>query len=335
MLCLISAESRVQKAHPLRELKRIADEGLRVLGRTFERMYADSGRPSVPPERLLKALVLQALYSIRSERQLCEQLEYNLLFRWFLDMDMTEPAFDASTFSRNRDRLLRHRVAARFFDAIRIQGADLMSHEHFTVDGTMLEAWGSLKSFQPNDADQVDSNGWADFRGSSRSNETHESKTDPESRLWRKGKGREAKLSFMGHALMENRNGLLVGLQVSRASGFAERRIALEQLQANVRSARATVGADRGYDTRDFVAGCRAMNVTPHVSQHQSGRQSSIDGRTVRHIGYRMSQCIRKRIEPIFGWRRYRGVARTQLVVHIAGATYNLLRIANLRRAAA
>src|SRR5678809_144690 len=196
MVCLVSPESRVPRDHPLRGLKKLADEALRGLGRIFNRMYAKTGRPSVPPERLLKALLLQALYSIRSERQLCEQLQYNLLYRWFLDMDMLEPAFDASTFSRNRDRLLDHEVAARFFVAIRDQGAGLMSHEHFTVDGTMLEAWASLKSFRPKDEDDNDGNGWGDFSGQSRSNQTHESKTDPDAKLWRKGNGREACLLY-------------------------------------------------------------------------------------------------------------------------------------------
>jgi transposase len=342
MLCLVSPESRVPQDHPLRDLKKLADEALRALGRTFNRMYAKTGRPSVPPERLLKALLLQALYSIRSERQLCEQLEYNLLYRWFLDMDMMEPAFDASTFSRNRDRLLDHEVAVRFFVAIRDQGIGLMSHEHFTVDGTMLEAWASLKSFRPKDDDDSDSNGWGDFSGQSRSNQTHESKTDPEAKLWRKGKGREAKLSFLGHALMENRHGLLVDLRVSEASGFAERKVALELLEEHAAGdRRATVGADRAYDTRDFVRSCRELAVTPHVAQNQSRRRSAIDHRTVRHVGYRISQTIRKRVEPIFGWlksvgglrrSRYRGLPRTQLAAYIAGAAYNLLRIANLRR---
>lgn len=344
MVCLVSPESRVPRDHPLRDLKKLADEALRGLSRIFNRMYAKTGRPSVPPERLLKALLLQALYSIRSERQLCEQLEYNLLYRWFLDMDMLEPAFDASTFSRNRDRLLDHEVAARFFVAIRDQGAGLMSHEHFTVDGTMLEAWASLKSFRPKDDDDNDGNGWGDFSGQSRSNQTHESKTDPDAKLWRKGNGREAKLSFLGHALMENRHGLLVDLRVSQASGFAERKVALDLLSEHASGCgRATVGADRGYDTSDFVRSCRQLAVTPHVAQNQSRRRSAIDDRTVRHIGYRISQTIRKRVEPIFGWlktvgglrrSRYRGLPRTQLAAYIAAAAYNLLRIANLRRLA-
>ena len=221
-------------------------------------MYAESGRPSVPPERLLKSSLLIALYSVRRERQFCEQLEYNLLFRWFLDMDMLEPAFDASTFSKNRERLMEHDVAAAFFFAIRVEAADLMSREHFSVDGTMLEAWASMKSFRPKHDEAGDNNGWGDFRGRRRSNETHESKTDPEARLLRKGRGREAKLCYLGHALMENRHGLLVDLRVSEANGYAERELALTMLSEHV-DRRASVGADRGYDTRDFVARCRQL----------------------------------------------------------------------------
>ena len=254
MLCLISADSRVPKDHPLRKVKALADVALKRLGPVFDAMYAQRGRPSVPPERLLKGMLLIALYSVRSERQFCEQLDYNLLFRWFLDMDMVQEAFDASTFSRNRQRLLSHEVAAKFFDAVRQQGTDLMSDEHFSVDGTLLEAWASMKSFRPKDESRGDSNGWSDFRGQKRSNQTHESKTDPESRLARKGNGREAKLSFMGHALMENRHGLLVDVRVSEANGFSERHVALEMLRGR---RRATVGADRGYDTKDSPSSWR------------------------------------------------------------------------------
>lgn len=343
MLCLVSPESRVPRDHPLRGIKTLADQALRRLGRLFDAMYADGGRPSVPPERLLKGQLLLALYSIRSERQLCEQLEYNLLFRWFLDMDMLEPAFDASTYSRNRERLMAHEVAARFFAAVRTEGAALMSEDHFSVDGTLLEAWASLKSFRPKDEDdgKRDHNGWGDFRGQTRSNQTHESKTDPEARLARKGSGREAKLAYSGHALMENRNGLLVDLCVAEANGHAERKTALAMLGQRRRKRRLTVGADRGYDTRDFVADCRELGVTPHVAQHQSARRSSaIDQRTARHPGYGISQTIRMRIESIFGWlktiagcrrTRFRGLRCTQFAAHLAGTAYNLLRIARLR----
>lgn len=341
MLCLISPESRVPREHPLRDIKRLCDAALRELSPIFDAMYAEIGRPSVPPERLLKSMLLIALYSIRSERQYCEQLEYNLLFRWFLDMDMIEEAFDASTFSRNRERLMEHEVAAMFFATVREQASDLMSREHFSTDGTLLQAWASLKSFRPKDSDDDDNNGWGGFRGQPRSNDTHESKTDPEAKLARKGHGQEAKLCFAGHALMDNRNGLLVDLQVSEANGSAERETALSMLQEHA-SEGATVGADRGFDTRDFVRRCREAGVTPHVAQFENARRSSaIDARTTRHAGYSMSQRIRKRIEQVFGWiktvggmrrTRFRGRRRTQLAAYFVGAAYNLLRIAKLRR---
>ena len=344
MLCLVSPESRVPRAHPIRDIKRLADQALRRLSPVFDRMYAETGRPSVPPERLLKSLLLIALYSVRSERQYCEQLQYNLLFRWFLEMDLLEEAFDASTFSRNRERLMKHEVAAHFFAAVREEASELMSGEHFSADGTLLEAWASMKSFRPKGEDDGDGNGWGDFRGQKRSNETHESKTDPEAKLMRKGNGREAKLCFMGHALMENRHGLLVDLQVSEANGFAERETALSMLGEHA-AARATVAADRGYDTKDFVQRCREKQVVPHVAQHQNERRNSaIDGRTTRHIGYELSQRIRMRIESIFGWiktvgglrrTRYRGRRRTQLAAYFVGAAYNLLRVAKLSRSTA
>jgi transposase len=341
MLCLVSPESKVPADHPLRPIKRLAEQALRKLSVVFDEMYADSGRPSVPPERLLKGLLLIALYSIRSERQFCEQLDYNLLFRWFLDMDMTEPAFDASTFSRNRERLMAHEVAALFFAAVRDQGGELMSREHFSVDGTLLEAWASLKSFRPKgEDDDGDGNGWGQFRGQKRSNETHESKTDPESKLARKGDGQAAKLSFCAHALMENRNGLLVNLLVTEANGTAERDAAIEMLAEQAGDSRVTLGADKGYDTRDFVARCREHGVTPHVAKNEHARRrSAIDARTTRHIGYELSQRVRKRVEQIWGWMkttgglrktRYRGVRRTQLAAYFIGSAYNLLRIAKL-----
>ena len=344
MLCLLSPESAVPADHPLRAIRALADEALRSLSREFNRMYAKTGRPSVPPERLLKGQLLIALYSIRSERQLCEQLNYNLLFRWFLGMDMLERGFDATTYSQNRERLMDHEVAARFFSAVRDQAQGLMSRDHFTVDGTLIEAWASIKSFRPRDEDDHDHNGWGDFRGQRRSNETHASTTDPESRLMRKGSGQPAKLSYMGHALVENRHGLLVELQLSSANGYAEREIACDMLSAANRSARSTVGADRGYDTRTFVDDCRAIGVTPHVAQHQTRRRSAIDERTTRHPGYAMSQKIRKRIEQVFGWAktigglrrtRYRGLRRTQFTAYLVGAAYNLIRIARLRSAPA
>lgn len=343
MICLVSPETSVPMDHPIRALKALADAALGELSVVFEAMYARTGRPSVPPERLLKGQLLIALYSIRSERQLCEQLEYNLLYRWFLDMDMLESAFDASTYSRNRERLMAHEVASAFFVAVREQADDLMSHEHFSVDGTLLEAWASLKSFRPKDEEDGDSdnNGWGDFRGQRRSNDTHASKTDPESRLMRKGNGQPAKLSFMGHALVENRHGLLVDLRASTATGYAEREVAVKMMDDHHRTARSTLGGDRGYDTRDFVEKCRQLAITPHVAQNTTRRKSAIDLRTTRHVGYSISQRLRMRIEQVFGWAktigglrrsRYRGLQRTQFHTHLVGAAYNLLRITKLRR---
>jgi len=343
MICLVSPETSVPQDHPIRAIKKVADTALAMLANVFEQMYAATGRPSVPPERLLKGQLLIALYSIRSERQLCEQLQYNLLFRWFLDMDMLELAFDASTYSRNRDRLMKHDVAAVFFAAIRDQGRDLMSPEHFSVDGTLIEAWASLKSFRRKDEDKDDgdNNGWGDFRGQRRSNETHESKTDPDARLMRKGNGQPAKLSFIGHALVENRHGLLVDLRVSTATGKAEREVAIDMLDDHERHVRATLGADRAYDTRNFVDECRDLGVTPHVAQNTTNRRSAIDRRTTRHVGYSISQRLRMRIEQVFGWgktigglrrTRLRGLASTQFGTYLIGAAYNLLRITNLRR---
>jgi transposase len=344
MLCLMSLEERVPKDHPLRGIKKLADEALGTLSNRFDRMYARGGRPSVPPERLLKAMLLIALYSVRSERQFCEMLQYNLLFRWFLDMDMVEEAFDATTFTHNRERLLKHDVAGHFFAAVveKAKQAGLMSTEHFSVDGTLIEAWASMKSFRPkdDDDDDQDSNGWADFKGQKRSNDTHESKTDPESKLWRKGDGQPAKLCFQGSALMENRNGLLVEMRVTAMSGTAERENALAMLKAAERSERATVGADRAFDVTSYVEECRAAGITPHVAQQiTTHRGSKIDGRTTRWPGYEISQRVRRRIESIFGWcktigglrrTRVRGVARTNLAALIAGAAYNLTRITKL-----
>ncbi len=339
MLCLVSPEGRVRPDHPLREVKVLADSSLATLSPLFDEMYAAGGRPSVPPERLLKSMLLMAFYSVRSERLFCEQLDYNLLFRWFLDMDMLEDSFDPSTFTKNRQRLMEHEVAAEFFAAVLVQARDegLVSREHFSVDGTLIEAWASMKSFRPKEQDDADNNGWGDFKGQRRSNDTHESKTDPEARLLRKGRGREAKLCFTGHALMDNRNGLLVDLRVSQADGYAERNVALEMLE-QLGERRTTVGADRAYDTKDFVARCRQADVTPHVAQNQNARRrSAIDGRTTRHQGYRISQRIRMRIEQIFGWiksvaglrrTRFRGKRKTQHAAYMVGAAYFELKLA-------
>jgi transposase len=304
-------------------------------------MYSSTGRPSIPPERLLKATVLMALYTVRSERMFCEQLGYNLLFKWFLDMDMDEPAFDATTFTKNRKRLLAHDVAGHFFRAVVEQGknAGLMSAEHFSVDGTLIEAWASMKSFRPKDDDLSDSNGWADFRGKKRSNATHESKTDPDARLMRKGKGKEAKLSYCMSVLMENRNGLLAGIDVATATGYAERESALTMLDELPAGRRRTLGADAGYDTADFVEACRERRITPHVAQNRSNRRSAIDGRTTHSAGYAVSLGIRRMIERAFGWAkttanfrrsRLRGLERTAMAGTFIGATYNLLRLTRL-----
>lgn len=345
MLCLLSGEERIPKNHPLRTIKALADEVLAELSPLFDDMYATTGRPSVPPERLLKSMLLIALYTVRSERMFCEQVSYNLLYRWFLDMDMVEPGFDASTFSRNRDRLIEHDAAGQFFAEVveKANSERLLSQEHFSVDGTLIEAWASLKSFRPKEEQVKQNNGWSDFRGHRRCNQTHESKTDREAKLMRKGKGKEAKLSFSGHALMENRHGLLLDMQVTEANGRAERQTALEMIsRSRPDTRRVTLGADRGYDTQQFVADCRKLSVTPHVAQHQHGQRSSaIDKRTTSHRGYSLSQRIRKRIEAIFGWMktvgglrrtRFRGIRRTQLAAYMVGAAYNLLRIAKLIR---
>jgi transposase len=317
-------------------------------------MYSAVGRPSIPPERLLKASLLMALYTVRSERLFCEQLDYNLLFRWFLDMNMDEKSFDPTVFTKNRERLLKHNVASKFFGAIVEQArvAGLMSDEHFTVDGTLIEAWASLKSFRRKDEKPGDKpppddpgNPAVDFHGEKRSNQTHESKTDPEARLARKGKGKEAKLASQ-HALMENRHGLLVELQIASANGTAEREAAIAMIDDYLPGAeRLTLAGDKGYDTRDFIEQCRARNVTPHVAQNVSARRSSaIDGRTTRHPGYAVSQVIRKRVEEIFGWlktvanfrkTRFKGLERTQLASYLVGAAYNLMRIAKLLRVSA
>lgn len=366
MLFLRSPESVVPKEHPIRAIKAMADAALREMSAKLDGMYATAGRASIPPERLLKSSVLMALYSVRSERMFCEQLGYNMLFRWFLDMDMTEASFDHSTFSKNRDRLLQHEVAQEFFRQVVMQarGARLMSVEHFTVDGTLIEAWASLKSFQAKDEAKKKrnerkrarknrrgggpkgggSNAEVDFRGERRSNETHQSKTDPEARLARKGHGKEAKLSFSAHALMENRNGLLVDFRVAEATGTAERDQALMMLvENNPDPGQITVGGDKGYDTKDFVEQCRLYGITPHIAQNTS-RRSAIDERTTRHSGYAVSQRIRKRIEEIFGWAktigglrrtRFKGVQRTQLAAHVVAATYNLIRMARLLAAPA
>ena len=342
MLSSLTPDQLVPQDHPIRHIKPIVDNALNELSPTFNQMYAEMGRPSIPPEHLLKSCLLIALYSIRSERQFCERLQYDLLFKWFLDLNIMDPAFDASTFSKNKQRLLDHRVAHEFLRAVVAEARrrKLLSEGHFTVDGTLLEAWASLKSFRPKDGDDVtvasEKNPGVNFHGEHRTNATHESTTDPEARLARKGAGKEAKLCFAGHVLMENRTGLVVDVVITRATGTAERETALDMLEKVPGSQRITVGADKGYDTRDFVTTCREMNVTPHVARRQ---WSIVDKRTTRHDGYQISQRIRKRIEEIFGWiktvgggrkLRYKGVERNQLWAELTTAAYNLVRLAKL-----
>ena len=354
MMAFIDLETRIPQDHPLRTIRRFADEALASLSPTFDAMYARDGRASIPPERLLKASLLISLYSVRSERAFCEQLEYNELFRWFLGMNLIEPSFDPSTFSKNRQRLLKHNVAQRFFDEI-VLAADRqgwLSDEHFTVDGTLIEAAASLKSFRPKDEPPSEEppddpgNPTVNFHGQKRSNATHQSTTDPEARLFRKGKGKEARLAFIGHVTMENRNGMAIDFKVSEASGTAERDAAVDQIdEAKQRGFRPkTVGGDKNYDTKKFVADMRERNVTPHVAQNTSGRRSAIDGRTTRHMGYATSQRKRKRVEEIFGWMksvggfrrtRFRGLKLTGLAGYLVAAAYNLVRIARLATATA
>ena len=349
LLAFIDLETRVPCNHPLRIIKRLADQALEELSPDLDRMYAKAGRPSIPPERLLKSSLLVALYSVRSERAFCEQLDYNLLFRWFLGMNLMESSFDATTFTKNRERLLRHGVGQALFDEVVLEAdrQGLLSDEHFTVDGTLIEAAASLKSFRPKDGEPLRAtdadpgNPSVDFHGERRSNATHQSTTDPEARLLRKGKGKEARLAFMAHALMETRNGMLVDFQTTQATGTAERDIVPEMLdQARERGFHPrTLGGDKGYDTRGFVADLRQRRVTPHVAQNNKGRSSAIDGRTTRHPGYAQSQRIRKRVEEIFGWMksvggfrrtRSRGLERTSLAGHLVATAYNLVRMAKL-----
>ena len=343
MLSLVTANDLVPEDHPIREIKPMVDKALAELSPTFTWMYAETGRPSIPPEHLLKACLLMALYSVRSERQFCERLKYDLLFKWFLDMNIIDPAFDNSVFSKNKERLLEHEVAREFLGAVldEARRRKLLSEDHFTVDGTLLEAWASLKSFHPKDVGSAtpaggESNPSVDFHGEKRSNDTHQSTTDPQARLARKGRGKEARLCFSGHVLMENRNGLVVDVALTQATGTAERDTALDMLEGVHKSRRVTVGADKGYDTQDFVIRCRGMKITPHVARRQT---SKVDGRTTRHGGYHISQRIRKRVEEIFGWvktvgggrkLRYRGIERNRLWWELTAVAYNLLRMAKI-----
>lgn len=342
----ISPEQRVPKNHPLRPIRVLVNDALQALSREFDKMYSDIGRPSIAPEKLLRALLLQILYTIRSERMLMEQLDYNLLFRWFVGLNMDDPVWDATVFTKNRDRMLSSDIARLFFQAVVEQARliGLLSDEHFSVDGTLIEAWASQKSFQKKaGGDSGNATGGGnysiDFHGEQRTNDTHESKTDPDARLYRKGKGKEAKLCYAGHVLMENRNGLAVDGEITKATGSAEREAALEMLAEVAGDKRVTVGTDKAYDTHDFVEQTRAMNVTPHVTQNTNGRSSAIDGRTTRHEGYPVSLRCRARIEEIFGWlkmvggqrkTRYRGEELVEWMFDLSLAAYNLVRMRNL-----
>lgn len=345
MFSYFSPESRVPEKHPLRAIKARADKVLGSMSAEFDRLYAETGRPSIPPEQLLKASLLIALYSVRSDRMFCEVLDYNILFRWFLDMSLEQKGLDQSNFSRLRERLVEEDTAKRFFDAVvrTAREANLLSDEHFTVDGTLIEAWASLKSFKRKDeppSSGDSSGGMVDFHGERRTNDTHASTTDDEAKLYRKGKGKEAKLYYGGHALMENRNGLCVDLQV-RSALQTETEATKEILarQANKRVRPSTLGADKGYHTKDFVAHLRDKHIAPHIAQIEGRNTPGLDARTTRHAGYATSQKKRKRVEEIFGWMKtygglrrtlVRGLARVQMHAYIVGAAYNLLRMSRL-----
>jgi transposase len=348
----VDLEVRVRRNHPLRTIRAIVNEALSALERDLAALYSPIGRPSIPPEKLLRAMLLQAFYSIRSERLLVERLEYDLLFRWFVGIGVDDAAWDHSVFSKNRDRLLEGDIAAKFLSAVLVRPKvkKLLSTDHFSVDGTLIEAWASMKSVKPKDGSGEDPgeppaqgggrNAEADFHGQKRSNETHASTTDPDARLYRKGQGKEAKLCFMGHGLMENRHGLLVDVCLTLADGHAERVAALHMIEPLADWPRAiTLGADKAYDAEDFINELRSMQVTPHVAQNTSGRRSAIDGRTTRHGGYAVSQRIRKRIEEAFGWiktvagqekTKFRGRGRVGWAFTFAAVAYNLVRLPKL-----
>jgi transposase len=343
----VDLEARVRRDHPLRAIQTFVNEALAALEDEFTALYSPIGRPSIAPEKLLRAMLLQAFYSIRSERLLMERLEYDLLFRWFVGIGVDEAAWDHSVFSKNRDRLLEGDIAAKFLAAVLAQPKvkKLLSTDHFSVDGTLIEAWASMKSVKPRDSSDEPPtgggrNGEANFHGQKRSNETHVSTTDPDARLYRKGKGKETKLCFIGHGLMENRHGLLVDACLTLADGHAERVAALHLIEPHAdRPTAITLGADRAYDTEDFINELRSMRVTPHVAQNTSGRSSAIDLRTTRHSGYAVSQRIRKRFEEAFGWiksvagqrkTRFRGRDRVGWAFTFAAAAYNLVRLPKL-----
>jgi transposase len=340
MFSYVALEDRIPKDHPLRAIRALADQVLRGMSKQFDGLYSEVGRPSIPPERLLRALLLQVFYSIRSENLLMEQLDYNLLFRWFVGLEIDDRVWDATVYSKNRDRLLNQEVARAFFEQVKRQAVELMSDEHFTVDGTLIEAWASQQSFQRKD--KGDAAGGQNFHGQERRNDSHQSKTDPEARLYRKSSGKEARLSYLGHTVVENRNGLVVAAMATQADGTAEYDAGL-LLVADLmkkRKRRMTLGADKAYDTKDFVKTVRELGATPHVTQNNRNRRSAIDGRTTRHPGYRVSLSKRWLVEKPFGWMKQigglrkvklRGLAKVEWLFVFTCAAYNLLRIPKLR----
>lgn len=351
-----SLEDRVPTDHPLRPIRLMVDAALREMSARFDEIYGEDGRKSIPPERLLRALLLQLLYSVRSERMLMEQLEYNLLFRWFVGLSASEPVWHHAVFSKNRNRLLNGAVAEEFFSLIvqQARAKKLLSDEHFTVDGTLIEAWAGQKSFQrkkgnddilnPPPPKDHSNNPTVNWRKQERRNDTHESLTDPFARLFKKSTGAEAKLAYLGHLLRENRNGLVVDVRLTQATGTAEREAAVDMIGGKPEWKRVTLGGDKGYDTAGFIKRLRAMNVTPHVAQNDTNRRSAIGARTTRHEGYAVSQRKRKRVEEVFGWMktiglqrktRFLGPERTGWMFTLAAAAYNLVRMRNLQAASA
>ena len=342
----LSLEDRVPSDHPLRPIRAMVDTALLAMGAKFQQIYSPIGRPGIPPERLLRTLLLQVLYSVRSERQMMEQLDFNILYRWFVGLNMDDPVWDVTVFTKNRDRLLEGDIAQGFFDQVLAQARcnKLLSDEHFSVDGTLIEAWASNKSFRPKDESAPPPNGGkrnqgVNFRKEKRSNATHRSTSDPEARLFKKSAGTQARLCYMGHVIMENRNGLAVSARLTQASGTAEREACLEMLSDTGANGRITLGADKQYDVQAFVNILRSLKVTPHVAQNDTNRASAIDGRTTRHPGYAISISKRKRIEEVFGWlktvgglrkTRQRGTHRVGWTITFSLAAYNLVRMRRL-----
>ncbi len=342
MFSYVALEDRIPADHPLRGVRQLTDTVLGEMSAEFDGLYSKVGRPSIPPERLFRALLLQVFYSVRSERLLMEQLDYNLLFRWFVGLEIDEPVWNHAVFSKNRDRLLNQDLAQQFFARVKAQATALMSDEHFTVDGTLIEAWASQKSFRKRGSTEPPTSGGANFHGEKRSNDTHASRTDPDARLYRKSSGQEAKLSYLGHTLVENRHGLIAAAMATTADGTAERDAAillLDQVRLKT-AARLTVGADKAYDTQDFVQTVRELGVTPHVMQNTSKRRSAIDKRTTRHPGYQISLAKRWLVEKPFGWLKQvgplkkvklRGLDKVEWLFVFSCAAFNLLRIPKLR----